>query len=460
MEFDLSTEQGRIDAVTSFYVGILGRAPDLAGRKFWFDELEAARSDGESDAQILADIAESFRLAASEEFDEYSSDAQAVLNASGPEDVTDTQVNALIDQVQANAFGDASIGNGDFVSQINTELGDDDGASIGEALRDIVQSGTDAQNDTLSNRIQAGNAFAEAADQATNGNPDIDALRDAAESVNSSVSGDTEDPASEGDTAGGTVPEASDVDPNRKVNADNTGPFDATQGDLQFNIESGTYTAEIQDFDSGDVLNGFEGASVTVLPDGANQDDGVQEIAFRDSATGATSTIELTGLTSDQDSSLFNQGAIDDVFGDDTLVRGAPPADEPDDGEDGSNGENGSDGEDGADGGTTTIGPDNNDGPFDATAGETTFVIESGNYTAEIDGFDEGDVLDLFDGASTTVQPDSDQEDGVQEIEFSDSETGATATVRLTGLTADQDSSVFNAGSIDNTFGDGTLMTG
>jgi hypothetical protein len=81
-----------------------------------------------------------------------------------------------------------------------------------------------------------------------------------------------------------------------------------------FNIATGTYTATVNSFASGDKLRFFAGASLTVLPD-SDQTDGIQQISAADTATGATTTVILTGLTSAQDGGVFNVTSFNTVFG-------------------------------------------------------------------------------------------------------------------------------------------------
>lgn len=88
---------------------------------------------------------------------------------------------------------------------------------------------------------------------------------------------------------------------------------------------------------------------------------------------------------------------------------------------------------------------------------KTTYTIASGTYTHTIDKFNDGDVLKLFAGASTTVLPDADNADGKQTIEFSDAVSGTTTTIILTGLSAADDAALFNLASISTVFGAGTI---
>ena len=93
----------------------------------------------------------------------------------------------------------------------------------------------------------------------------------------------------------------------------------ATAGVDTFNIATGTYSATISGFASGDKLHFFTGASLTVLPD-TDQTDGNQQISAADPATGATATITLTGLTATQDAGVFNVSSFNTIFGAGTIA--------------------------------------------------------------------------------------------------------------------------------------------
>jgi hypothetical protein len=92
-----------------------------------------------------------------------------------------------------------------------------------------------------------------------------------------------------------------------------------------------------------------------------------------------------------------------------------------------------------------------------ATAGVDTFNIATGTYAATIAGFNTGDKLVFFPGASITVVNDVDQNDGIQVITAADTGAGTTTTITLTGLTAAQDLAAFNTPSFNNAFGPGSL---
>ena len=95
--------------------------------------------------------------------------------------------------------------------------------------------------------------------------------------------------------------------------AGNTTATGTTAADT-FNIATGTYTATVNSFGSDDKLRFFAGASLTILPD-TDQTDGIQQISAADTATGATTTVILTGLTSAQDGGVFNVSSFNTVFG-------------------------------------------------------------------------------------------------------------------------------------------------
>jgi hypothetical protein len=97
--------------------------------------------------------------------------------------------------------------------------------------------------------------------------------------------------------------------------------FTATAGNDTYTIAAGAYTATIANFDQAgaDVLSFFTGASISVTPD-LSQTDGLQQLTAIDPATGATTTIILTGLTAAQDGGAFNTGSFITTFGAGSLV--------------------------------------------------------------------------------------------------------------------------------------------
>ena len=159
--------------------------------------------------------------------------------------------------------------------------------------------------------------------------------------------------------------------------------------------------------------------------------------------------------------------AVDDFVTKAATTRAEQPAE--DDGETGGgdtgDGETGGgDTGDGETGGAQTV-QVTEGGTEDASAADVTFEISDGDYDLAVSSFDVGDTLDFSDvaGADTeavfNVLTDADQADGEQVVSAANPDSGATVTVTLSGLTADQDGSVFNQLSFTGTFGDESLVT-
>lgn len=96
-----------------------------------------------------------------------------------------------------------------------------------------------------------------------------------------------------------------------------------------------------------------------------------------------------------------------------------------------------------------------NTGPFSAGNDDLTFDFEPGSYTATIENFGPDDQI-IEPDVGITLQPDGDQTDGVQEFTVHDD--GGKATIRLTGLSDQQDQDLFKAPQFDAVFGADTLI--
>jgi hypothetical protein len=86
----------------------------------------------------------------------------------------------------------------------------------------------------------------------------------------------------------------------------------------------------------------------------------------------------------------------------------------------------------------------------------TTYTIAKGNYTSTLAGFGAGDKLVLFSGASVTVLPDTNTNDGKESIQIADSANNIV-TIILTGLTPTQENGIYNQNSLNTIFGAGTI---
>ena len=223
---------------------------------------------------------------------------------------------------------------------------------------------------------------------------------------------------------------------------------DSIQGDAGNDVLTGS--------DGNDTLNG--GAGADELTGDAGEDTFVLSDAA-DSSPDAPDTIFGFSAGEDQlDLSAINE---DLTFGDNlTLEDGTLSGPEFAIEFEGLQGELSAEDILGATQGPVDIGSENEGETFDATTGDLTFDFATGNYGVTINGFDSGDVLDVADLSEpgVTVLPDEDQQDGQQTIEFDDPQTGNLVNVTLGGLTAEQDSALFNQPAFIEEFGEDSLV--
>jgi hypothetical protein len=100
--------------------------------------------------------------------------------------------------------------------------------------------------------------------------------------------------------------------------------FDSSGGDETFDFADGTYGVMVHNFSAGDVVDfadvgGSTDASFNVLSD-SDQADGEQVIEAVDPNDGSTVTVTLVGLSSAQDSNIFNQSNFESEFGSGSIV--------------------------------------------------------------------------------------------------------------------------------------------
>lgn len=96
------------------------------------------------------------------------------------------------------------------------------------------------------------------------------------------------------------------------------GSDDAGTKDVTYIVEPGSYTYSIANFGSGDVLDVFENAAMSVINSVGS--DGTVDIVAADPATATTATLTLTGLSAADDASLFNLASMEAVFGVGTVI--------------------------------------------------------------------------------------------------------------------------------------------
>lgn len=97
----------------------------------------------------------------------------------------------------------------------------------------------------------------------------------------------------------------------------------------------------------------------------------------------------------------------------------------------------------------------NGPGSSDAAGADVRFTVAAGTYTYSISGFGAGDVIDFPDTQVPTVNNVSFSDNSV-DLQWAFS--GNVVTVALTGLTAEQDISLFSVNDFNTLFGAGTII--
>ena len=122
-----------MSAIENLYTSILGRPSDAGGKKYWDDELTRRTGAGESQASVLANIADSFKASS-----EYKTNNPSVtITPSGGGSVNNASVNAA---PSSNSGGGSSNTNGFDAAGIGGHL---DSLYTGFFNRDADQAGKD-----------------------------------------------------------------------------------------------------------------------------------------------------------------------------------------------------------------------------------------------------------------------------------------------------------------------------
>jgi hypothetical protein len=102
-------------------------------------------------------------------------------------------------------------------------------------------------------------------------------------------------------------------------------------------------------------------------------------------------------------------------------------------------------------------------GSSDTTLGTDIYTVLAGDYTYIINtalgnGFNGSDSLNFFPNAVMNLINDTNQTDGIQELTATNSSSNQTVTLKLTGLSNDQDAAIFNVPSLNTAFGVANLV--
>lgn len=103
--------------------------------------------------------------------------------------------------------------------------------------------------------------------------------------------------------------------PSEKITISQTGGFDTSSNDTQFDFIAGNYNYQITDFGEGDVLNLPNDVEATVK--NSNFSDGSVDVQW--AAKGQVILITLTGLTTAQDGAIYSVTSFNNVFGDGSI---------------------------------------------------------------------------------------------------------------------------------------------
>ena len=209
--------------------------------------------------------------------------------------------------------------------------------------------------------------------------------------------------------------------------------LDGSNGLSEFDFSTGNYTATITGFKSNDVLNFFNGASISVA--NVSGTDGNITVIGSDPATGHTVTIKLTGVALSQDASIFNLASFNSTFGSGSLIASLTSSSVT----------------------SKIINESTASHPtVDGSTGGVTVNVASGNYSFTINGFKATDVIKGFTGDTLSIVNPSGT-DGNITINMNDPATGNAVVIQLTGIPAAIDATIFNAASFNTAFGAGSL---
>jgi hypothetical protein len=455
------TAQGREDAIARLYVGLLGRAPDNVtgdnpeGLSFWVNELEN-RGD-KSFEEALYDIAESIRVSAPDsEFSEFSAGARDVLNAGGLDELgsesEQTQkIGELVDQLATNVgvAGAVTTEQRDAaIDAIRTDLSNENGASIGQAVAQIhFLSGLpqDAA-DTVANRVDAATTFANndnVQQRSAGSEAEVETVVDGGD-FTQNVGAD-DDPEQAGNDAADNLPQPA-TDRNLDEEGGTQGSAaDVDVADAPFDLVDSvgeTSFTNVSGFGEDDSLT-FTG-DISADSDNFSVSSRGTDVIFQANVGGTVSNVTVEGVSSPDDliTGIDSFNALD--------VGNVVVGGEANDGGDGDTG-NGDDGDTGnGDDGDTGNGDDGDTGNGDTGRDfDTTTPLDDEGGTqqspASVDASDQAE--QLVDDVSTT---------SVTNV----SGFGADDGLQFNGITADSEQfSVSNSGAdvIVSANVDGTL---
>ena len=205
------------------------------------------------------------------------------------------------------------------------------------------------------------------------------------------------------------------------------GTSSAANGDVSFNVSSGTYTHNITNFSAGDKINFPEGSIASVL--NSSFSDGIVDLSW--ALSGSVVTIRLSGISAANDSQLNSVSNFNTLFGAGTIS----PADE----------------------GGVVIGEDIDTGTyespvtFNAGGGRYQFMDDAAVAThVVINEFGSGDFIS-FVNADVSVYSFSNEGEDVT-ISYNYLNEGTMNVIRLAGVVS-SDALVYDSASFTDAIG-------
>ena len=200
-----------------------------------------------------------------------------------------------------------------------------------------------------------------------------------------------------------------------------------------FDFTQGAYNYSIENFAKSDELHFAENTAISVT--NINQNDGKIDIQVTDSKLGLTINVDIVGISTALDQTIFDVNSFKVAFGEKSLTNGVEE-------------------EEDLTIKVNSLGVDNsgNNSVESALASDLLFVFEQGSYQYQVEDFGEGDVLDVLDSAAYAVH-NANKNDGNITIQVADSASESVLTIDLIGINTNLDKQVFSIESFQDTFG-------
>ena len=295
---------------------------------------------------------------------------------------------------------------------------------IKDDIKQSVNNATEKPDENANNNPNGQNAEENANEAEQNAEDEANDNSNTGGSSSSSSGGSSSGSSSSGGSSSGGSSSGglSSNDSIKTINSE--GSSDASNGDITYKFNKGTYTYTISNFGSGDKLV----FPSTNLPTIINKDFTDGNVTVQWAADGKVIDVELTGLTTAQDSSILGLSSFESTFGSGCISPTSISSNI-----------------------TEVTGA--NDTPDDASAGAKYYLIKTNlnnEYTYKIANFGSDDTIDFPDGNEPTVI-NTNFTDGNVTLQWA--YNGSVVKVELSGLSEQNDSKILGLTSFKETFG-------